>query len=59
MKAVVCRRYGEPGVLSLEEAERPIPPDDGVLIRVRAARSLQRTVLLGRGIRSLLEPVPV
>ena len=37
MKAVVCRRYGEPDVLSLEDVERPILPVDGVLIRVRAA----------------------
>jgi NADPH:quinone reductase-like Zn-dependent oxidoreductase len=34
MKAIVCRRYG---VVQLEEVERPVPGDDEVLIRVRAA----------------------
>lgn len=37
MKAIVCRKYGPPDVLSCEEVEKPIPKDDEVLIRVRAA----------------------
>jgi NADPH:quinone reductase-like Zn-dependent oxidoreductase len=36
MRAVVMRQTGEPGVLSLEEAERPEPADGEVLIRVHA-----------------------
>jgi NADPH:quinone reductase-like Zn-dependent oxidoreductase len=36
MKAVVCRRYGPPEVLTLEEVEQPVPGPDQVLIRVRA-----------------------
>ena len=36
MRAVVHDTYGPPDVLRLEEVERPIPEDDGVLIRVRA-----------------------
>lgn len=37
MKAIVYHRYGSPDVLSCEEAEKPTPRDDGVLIKVRAA----------------------
>jgi NADPH:quinone reductase-like Zn-dependent oxidoreductase len=37
MRAVVHDRYGPPEVLRLEEIERPVPEDDEVLIKVRAA----------------------
>jgi NADPH:quinone reductase-like Zn-dependent oxidoreductase len=37
MKAVVQDRYGPPEVLRVGEVERPMPQDDEVLIRVRAA----------------------
>ena len=36
MKAVVYDRYGPPGVLRIEEVERPAPGDDELLVRVRA-----------------------
>jgi NADPH:quinone reductase-like Zn-dependent oxidoreductase len=36
VKAVVYDRYGPPEVLRVEEVERPVPKDDGVLVRVRA-----------------------
>jgi NADPH:quinone reductase-like Zn-dependent oxidoreductase len=36
MKAVVYDRYGPPGVLRIEEVERPAPRDDELLVRVRA-----------------------
>jgi NADPH:quinone reductase-like Zn-dependent oxidoreductase len=36
MKAVVCDRYGPPGVLRIEEVERPAPRDGELLVRVRA-----------------------
>jgi NADPH:quinone reductase-like Zn-dependent oxidoreductase len=42
MRAVVCDRYGPPEVLRLEDVDRPVPKDDEVLIRVRAA-SVTRT----------------
>jgi NADPH:quinone reductase-like Zn-dependent oxidoreductase len=37
MKAIVCRNYGPPDVLTCEEIAKPTPGDDEVLIRVRAA----------------------
>lgn len=37
MKAIVQDAYGSPDVLKLEEIEKPAVPDDGVLVRVRAA----------------------
>lgn len=37
MKAIVYRRYGSPDVLQCEEIEKPVPEDDQVLIKVRAA----------------------
>jgi NADPH:quinone reductase-like Zn-dependent oxidoreductase len=37
MRALVHRRYGTPDVLHLEEIERPLLVDDGVLVRVRAS----------------------
>jgi NADPH:quinone reductase-like Zn-dependent oxidoreductase len=44
MKAVVQDRYGPPEVLRVAEVERPVPTDDEVLIRVRAARVSQSDV---------------
>jgi NADPH:quinone reductase-like Zn-dependent oxidoreductase len=37
MKAIVYCDYGSPDVLKLEDVEKPVPGDDEVLIRVRAA----------------------
>ncbi|MBI3970427.1 MAG: NAD(P)-dependent alcohol dehydrogenase [Chloroflexi bacterium] len=37
MRAVVHDSYGPPDVLRLEEVERPVPKDDEVLVKVRAA----------------------
>src|SRR5215510_12829609 len=37
MKAIVYHRYGSADVLQLEEIEEPVPKDDEVLIKVRAA----------------------
>jgi NADPH:quinone reductase-like Zn-dependent oxidoreductase len=36
MKAVVYDRYGPPGVLRIEEVQRPAPREDELLVRVRA-----------------------
>jgi NADPH:quinone reductase-like Zn-dependent oxidoreductase len=37
MKAIVCRKYGLPDVLTLEDVEKPTVADDEVLIRIHAA----------------------
>ncbi len=37
MKAIVQTEYGSPDVLKLADVDRPVMPDDGVLVRVRAA----------------------
>ena len=37
MKAVVYTDYGSPDVLEIRDIKRPVPNDDQVLIRVRAA----------------------
>ena len=36
MKAVVCTEYGPPDVLELQRAEKPVPKDHEVLIKVHA-----------------------
>ncbi len=37
MRAIVYRDYGSPDVLRLEEVDKPVPRDDQVLVKVRAA----------------------
>ena len=37
MKAIVYHTYGSPDVLKLEEVQKPVPQDDEVLVKVRAA----------------------
>ncbi len=37
MKAVMCRSYGSPDVLKIEEVEKPTVSEDGVLVRVHAS----------------------
>jgi NADPH:quinone reductase-like Zn-dependent oxidoreductase len=37
MKAIVCTRYGPPGVLQFKELTKPTPADNEVLIRLYAA----------------------
>jgi NADPH:quinone reductase-like Zn-dependent oxidoreductase len=36
MKAAVCRRYGPPERVKIEQVEIPTPKDDELLVRVRA-----------------------
>ena len=50
MKAAWYERYGPPDVVELREIEKPVPADDQVLVRVRAA-SVNRTDLDGLGPR--------
>ena len=67
MKAIVQEGYGAPeAVLRLAEVDRPVPDDDGVLVRVRAAsvnaldwrrvRGSPFVLRLGDGLRTPKEP---
>lgn len=59
MKAIVYHRYGSPDVLQLEQMDKPVPGNDDVLIKVRAAgvNPLDWKVLTGGPtlVRKLLE----
>jgi NADPH:quinone reductase-like Zn-dependent oxidoreductase len=48
MKAALRDRYGTPDVVEIREIDRPVPSDDQVLVRVRAA-SVNRADLDGLG----------
>src|SRR6202158_5087328 len=37
MRAAVYTRYGPPDVVQIKDVDKPVPKDDGVLIKVRAA----------------------
>jgi hypothetical protein len=37
MKAAICKQYGPPEVLHVENVERPVPKDDEVLIKIHAS----------------------
>jgi NADPH:quinone reductase-like Zn-dependent oxidoreductase len=51
MKAAVYTRYGPPDVVQIKDVEKPVPTDDGVLIKVRAAsvNPLDEGLLKGGG----------
>ena len=61
MKAIIQTRYGSPDVLRLADVDTPVPKDDEVLVRVRAAavnigdwhlmRGIPYVIRLGLGLR--------
>jgi NADPH:quinone reductase-like Zn-dependent oxidoreductase len=57
MKALVRRRYGGPGVVRVEEVERPALEDDRVLVRVHASSLNKADWFQLRGWPRLLRPV--
>ena len=69
MKAIVQATYGSPDVLELMDIDKPVPEDDEVLVRVRAA-SVHPDVwhvltglpyvlrMMGAGLRKPKNPVP-
>ena len=50
MKAITYAKYGPPDVLQLTDVEKPVPGDDALLIRVRAAEATKSDCEL-RGFR--------
>src|SRR5215475_7636673 len=61
MKAIVCDRPGSPDALNLKEIDKPIVPDDGVLIRVHASSAnpvdlfpLSRIGYVSRGLKPVV-----
>ena len=56
MKAILHCEYGGPEVLKVEEIEKPVPNDDQVLVRVRAA-SVNPLDLTIRGMLALAPAV--
>lgn len=54
MKAIVQDRYGSPDVLELQEVDKPVVDDDGVLVRVRAASVNALDWHLMRGVPSIV-----
>ena len=63
MKAIVYTRYGSPDNLHLEEINKPVPKDEEVLVKVKAASinswdsdSLKGDSFIGRLISGLFKP---
>lgn len=62
MRAALCRAYGPPHVVRVEEVERPEPKSNEVLIRIRAttvssADWRARTLTVPRGMGMFVRPV--
>jgi NADPH2:quinone reductase len=58
VKAVVCRAYGSPDCLTLEELPEPEPRDDEVVVAVKAARVAFTDILLVSGHYQRKPPFP-
>lgn len=55
MKAVICKKYGEPEVLKLVEVPKPVPNDNEVCIRIHATAVTNSDIF----IRSSKLPFPI
>lgn len=58
MRALVCRQFGPPSALAVEEVAAPHPAADEVRIRVRAAGVNFPDVLLVQGLYQVKPPLP-
>jgi NADPH:quinone reductase-like Zn-dependent oxidoreductase len=56
MKAITQQGYGSPDVLQLQDVDEPIPNDDEVLVRVRAASANPRDWHVMRGVPYIARP---
>ena len=59
MKAIVCTKYGPPGVLQLREVEKPAPRNNEVLIRIHAAAVTVSDCLVRSGKVNILLWIPM
>ena len=50
MKAIVQRAHGSPDVLALEDIDKPVLDDDGVIVRVRASSVNRSDAYMIRGV---------
>ncbi len=52
MKAIMCRKYGPPEVLKMEEVERPFPKNNEVLVRIHATTVPVSNAILRSGMKN-------
>lgn len=52
MKAIVCKKYGRPDVLYIQEIEKPLPKENEVIVKVHAA-SVNYGDLMARNFKNI------
>ena len=53
MKAIICTKYGSPDVLQLQDAKKPIPEQNEVLIKIIATNVTASDCIVRSGKGSL------